>query len=211
MSFREERYESETQPPLTLSDVFDESGSADAFMLKKPHDFNDYVDNMGLPGDLAQNLKNLPKGRQEYHMLRLLEKERSDVEKLFAADFINRYEEVRSILRERLTDDVFHDISFLVNGECPSTTMWWTVAPYLYNELLKYGLSSTESLVHVFEWAKGANAFEKDEITLPGLEELNSERIKNAFALSRNSRDMSHKYAKQLAKKVFDLLLPSFA
>ena len=72
-------------------------------------------------------------GKSRFQILRLLGMDRTDVERQFGKAMLDFYE--RHVTRKSAASNV-------MDTEGPTTLMFWTIAPYLYDELLTLGLDA---------------------------------------------------------------------
>jgi hypothetical protein len=197
----------------SIRDSIEESGIRSGGTLVKYHDFEAKVRSVPMDENLREELLRISDTRQGWHVLRLLEVGRSEVENKFAIDFLTHahhlYQEFRLELNQ---DDTASNIIYVINGDGPDTTMWWTVSPYLQQVLSEKGLPAGISLKKVFAWAN-VNRLDflnsPSKIHLKGLEALNTEMKTHMFILHKNPKDISHNLACQLAE-ILSVSLPEF-
>lgn len=154
---------------------------------------------MGYPKDLDERVGQFG-GRVSYHIYRLLDPNRSPVEKNFGKavtyagkDFLDQLEEQDY--------QKYRNIRNLMGAESASTCLWWTLAPYIYDELVQK-LGESDAVVQVLEWGN-AEELDLEEICLLGLEDYNSIAPNGrTFTLSEKPEHYSHIFARQEAKRL---------
>lgn len=149
--------------------------------------------NLGYTQDLDDKVKGIG-GRISHHLRRLLEPERTKVENDFGAKFAD------------LASDIlpkFRKSKKVIESEGFDTCMWWTLAPYIYDDL-KSRVGDSEAVKKLLDWAKTGEEFSTEEIKLKGLERYNSERGKLWFVLSEDPDHYSHKLAKREADRLVE-------
>ena len=176
--------------------------------------------------DLQDNderlLREFSSSRVGNHCLRMLKRERTDVEHDFGRKLLHEIAQSSDSEEEGLS----HDIEWLIGGEGDNTTLFYTVGPYLYRELQMQGLDPERAFEQIFRWAEQATkqkkeAFEKAKkdfgytgseanvISLQGLEFLSAFGMQHGtFILSQEHGHASHRLAEHLASTVARELKP---
>ena len=98
----------------------------------------------------------------------------------------------------------------IIHGQDEDTTLYWTVAPYVYEALTQSGDTASEALERMVNWANSTPKGKSEwGVHLPWLEGLNdvSGGFKS-FVLSRNPTDATHEAAQVLGSYVAHLLKP---
>ncbi len=90
--------------------------------------------------------------------------------------------------------------------------MFWTFAPYLFEELKGRGLNEGRAMRLILTWARTGRGYKSSEkekkgktsfgVNLKGLEEF------KAYILAESKDDISHIFTKQEARRVADMFLP---
>ena len=92
-----------------------------------------------------------------------------------------------------------------ISGEGTDCCLWWTLSPYIFDEL-KSKTGEKEAVKSLLEWAMSGrpyNKIEDKQVNLSGLDIYNfAGRGFYTFILSRDSSDMSHKFARKEAQRL---------
>jgi len=155
--------------------------------------------------ETQQKLIRLGGKRTTFHLIRMLNPRRSEVEFDFATDFTD-------FLSALNYWDLDYDIRVVIGEEGPDTTMWWTFAPYLYKHLRVKGIEKNEALTKILDWAKIEESVSSQgnysNIHLSGLEEINRHgHATKTYILGKNLNGASHIYtdlkAAEIVRDVF--------
>jgi len=154
---------------------------------------------------LGQNAMNSVRklgGRAIYHADRLLEQGRSEIERNFALALANHAKEVMKSIGEK--DE--YSVRATISGEGSDCCLWWTLSPYIFDELRRLEIDEETAVKYLLIWAKTGRPFHevKDkEVNLLGLNIYNfAARGSCTFTLSRDPSGMSHQFARKEAKRL---------
>ena len=141
-------------------------------------------------------------GREPGHLLRLLQREGAEYD--FAVAFIRYAPELF-----RNDKELREHTNAILNGEYTDTMMWWTLAPYLYRNMVNKGVEERDAIQKILNWAgespigRGdSREFEiRDKHNLSGLEVFNKEGV-SRYALTQDPEHISHKFTEQEAERI---------
>ena len=147
--------------------------------------------------------------KARFHMVRMLERVNSPVERLFALALLEHATGIVDELensKNQATAERYDDAEYVITmSEQPNMVMFWTMAPYLYEELTARGVSPKMALRAVILWAGDWNTEDpadfRRKITLKGLERY---KDKPTFTLGTDPNGASHLFARQEAKRIVD-------
>ena len=110
------------------------------------------------------------------------------------------------LLREDNESDSQEKAIAVIGMRSPDSTMWWTLAPYLYRNMVEKGLTQEAAFQRLIAWAKTspeARGEHKKEgrIGLAGLEMFDDEGIHD-YGLPRDVNNILHKFTAQEAERI---------
>lgn len=167
--------------------------------------FENSVRALNLPPDVERKLSDFydNRGRSPFHLLRLLNQKRSEPEQDFGKAFLANYQKGMADFDKGSKSRAER----VIEGEGSDTRMFWTIAPYLYQEAKTEGQDEEETMKRILRWASEGDVNDNLVVHLPGLEFLNDMRSGNAFVLGPNPKGASHSFAQGLAKKIASKML----
>lgn len=202
------KFELSQESEITFKDVQRNGGFP---YLGKPRDYDRAIEELSVSPEVKGQLKQLVVGRDRYHLLRLFSSGRSEAEQRFAVDYLENIDKVRDLLRadpERRAK-----ISGVIGSEGDDTCVWWTLGPYLHQELKRRGFSGEEALTRVVEWAEDGSSVATSErsgqwnsVHLKGAEDFNQHRP-SIYKLGDNPSGSSHRFTESRAKEIVDKIL----
>lgn len=206
------QYEGGEDPEKPLSYVEIEDQLTSGAVLFKPYDLGReslerLVRRIGLDPDIEQKLLQIPAGRNQAHLIRLLE--HGGVEATFAVAYIKHADS--AIPPGTPQSDAVYDV---INSEGSDTTLFWTFAPYLFQALSDRGVDAAEAIRLTLYWAKNGvsvvngrrSGGDWGKAHLKGLEFINEHQTRS-YILTGNANDPSHKFTAQEANRIADMLI----
>lgn len=139
-------------------------------------------------------------GRAVYHINRLLEPGRSSQEREFGQSLIEFSGELMKQMDRESQRATIH----VVSGEGCDCCLWWTLSPYIFEEL-KQKVDEREAVRLLFEWSQsGKPQYETEgtDVNLLGLNIYNYAGNGSTFTLGKDPNGQSHKFAKQEARRL---------
>ena len=140
--------------------------------------------------------------RAVYHVDRLLQADRSDEERNFAMALIAN---VGDLVRN---DKEIERTSRVVSGESSDTCLWWTLSPYIFDQLKTDNIIESDAIKSLLQWSLTGKTFNDKtgtdkEVNLQGLDLYNLESIGGCtFTLSTKPGGPSHIFARNEAQRL---------
>lgn len=159
------------------------------------------------------------KARDFYHLLRLLRRN-SETEISFAKAYIKNsaiyfdgmYEDDGDEETKKQQRKVYR----VINEEVADSTMFWTLAPYIFKTLLQKGVADNQAFSLTLNWAKDGvfqrkdapNGEEKysEKLHLAGLKKFN-DWDDSTWMLSKDPADITHQFSEHVANEIAESLI----
>ncbi len=135
----------------------------------------------------------------------LLDKAQNTVSENFAKEYLSYI--IKLGLR---TNKEIRDVMEIIGGEGTDTLMFWTLSPYIQDELKRFGNSAEKSMEKIFQWTKEAgskvvqNGFQDRDFDYTDFWKLGIRGVD--FVLGLDERMPSHLLSRLLAKRVAESL-----
>ena len=185
------------------AEQYGEPGAAIA-QFSRPEFFNQKIE--ALP-NVPDNIKRLlcapqthPAAHAEGYMMRSLRRQGPEFDfALAAAEYLSPLLVVDSENFRHIQKQAQQAIG-VIGMRGPDSTMWWTFAPYLYQNMLAKGLAKEAALQRLVEWAK-TSPKPNERIGLAGLEMFDDEGIRD-YGLPKDVNNNLHKFTAQEAGRI---------
>jgi hypothetical protein len=171
------------------------AGTNYGFLVKRSFRLTEYVYSPELNGQVEA-----VGGRVAHHLRRLLDPERSDPENQFALAFIAFGAPILARLQENPSKrSEYRKIREVIGIEGYDTCLWWTLAPYIFEQLSKID-EKPKAIQKILDWAKTGEV-NAQGVHLKGLDIYNIYGGVT-FILNKDPNHYSHQLAREEATRL---------